>query len=218
MISFDKNDKSRQWELILYPENMVDNWQDLIAELFQVPICWIIHDQDNFKLEVDEKQRKIHVHLWILWNNTTTLSNVINIANKLSKPNCKCCSTGSAVHCPEMAFKYMTHSDPQSIKKGKHRYSDDELHCDNNFDIGSIVEVSTSDKINIMNDLSDLIKEYRIMDIAQLHSFIVSEFGERSDFMIVFFSSYNYFDKICAGVFKQEEREIKRQERINAKK
>ena len=46
-----KEDKYRDWIFILYHESMVDNWQDLIGSILQVPCAYIIHDKDDFKIE-----------------------------------------------------------------------------------------------------------------------------------------------------------------------
>lgn len=111
-MKYDKNDKYRQWILILYPESMVDNWKDIIDDSLQVPFCYIIHDKDNFNLEENEPERKVHIHLWIVWNNTVWLGALLKIINKyLAKPFIddngnilpgRCCSTGEPVFNTEL--------------------------------------------------------------------------------------------------------------------
>ena len=40
----DKILKSRNFWVVLYPENMIDDWQDKIYRLLQVPFEYIIHE------------------------------------------------------------------------------------------------------------------------------------------------------------------------------
>ena len=45
--------KARNWWAVLYPENMIDGWEDKIYRLLQVPFEYIIHDKDEVELEED---------------------------------------------------------------------------------------------------------------------------------------------------------------------
>ena len=66
--------KARNWWAVLYPENMIEGWEDKIYRLLQVPFEYIIHDKDEVEIEEDVKQpRKVHVHLIIHYQNPTTV-------------------------------------------------------------------------------------------------------------------------------------------------
>lgn len=39
--------KSSRWSGILYPENMPDNWEDIIEDKLQLPACYIIHHPEQ---------------------------------------------------------------------------------------------------------------------------------------------------------------------------
>ena len=38
-------EKARYWVAIMYPENMLDNWEDEISGKVQVPFAYCIHDK-----------------------------------------------------------------------------------------------------------------------------------------------------------------------------
>ena len=47
--------KVKLWEGICYPENMLDDWQEEIDDILQVPFAYAIHDIDH---DQKSKQRK----------------------------------------------------------------------------------------------------------------------------------------------------------------
>lgn len=49
--------KVKLWEGICYPENMLDDWQEEIDDILQVPFAYAIHDIDH---DQKSKQRKTH--------------------------------------------------------------------------------------------------------------------------------------------------------------
>ena len=40
--------KGKYWWAIMYPENMVDNWENNISEIIQKPFAYCIHDKDLY--------------------------------------------------------------------------------------------------------------------------------------------------------------------------
>ena len=50
--------KVKLWEGICYPENMLDDWQEEIDDILQVPFAYAIHDIDH---DQKSKQRKTHL-------------------------------------------------------------------------------------------------------------------------------------------------------------
>ena len=52
--------KSRYWVGVLYPENMIENWEDKIAEVLELPFAYCIHNVDK---DTKSEHRKDHVYL-----------------------------------------------------------------------------------------------------------------------------------------------------------
>ena len=73
--------KVKLWEGICYPENMLDDWQEEIDDILQVPFAYAIHDIDH---DQKSKQRKTHVHIIVVWGGNTTRKAIINVLNRLS--------------------------------------------------------------------------------------------------------------------------------------
>lgn len=212
MSKYDKTDKYRQWMFILYPDSMVDNWQDIIADVLQVPCCYIIHDKDNYLLEENEHERKIHVHLWVVWNNTVwygAIQKIINkfLAKKVLDPDGNvvdgnCCNTADPIWNCEKAFLYLCHKDPKSLKLDyKYKYDDRERHLLNNFDIGALIELSKDEILHIKSVLTHVVNDYHIMNILDLFFYIEQE---KDEFYMYVFQNYNqYFTNICTACWKK---------------
>ena len=77
--------KARYWQAVMYPENMIDNWQDEIAKVLQVPFAYCIHDKD---IDKSGNLRKIHVHIITAYGNTTTEKRALQVFKKLEKEGC----------------------------------------------------------------------------------------------------------------------------------
>ena len=71
--------KVKLWEGICYPENMLDDWQEEIDDILQVPFAYAIHDIDH---DQKSKQRKTHVHIIVVWGGNTTRKAIINVLNR----------------------------------------------------------------------------------------------------------------------------------------
>ena len=64
--------RARYWAVLMYPENLRADWQDVIDEELEVPFCYCVHDKDRYTITKDEEDRKKHVHMIIAWNSPTT--------------------------------------------------------------------------------------------------------------------------------------------------
>ena len=78
----DTSVKARYWWAVLYQENMVDGWRDNIEELLQLPYAYCEHVAD-----VDGKgeHRKDHVHVIIVFGNTTTYKTAMSVLSGLAR-------------------------------------------------------------------------------------------------------------------------------------
>lgn len=212
---YDKNDKYRMWMFVLYPESMVNDWQERLYDL-QVPICYIIHDKDNYLLDPDEKERKIHVHLWVVWNNTVWYGAILKILNKLLAKKVidnktgdlvfgSCGSTAEPVFNPKFAFLYLCHKDPKSLKlEYKFKYDDSERICLNNFDIGSYIELDKHETMRIKSVLTHAIFDNKIMDTLTLFFYVESNYDDY--YMYVFQNFHAYFNNQCTACWKKFKR------------
>lgn len=76
------NAKGRYWWAVLYPENMVEDWEKNIDDILQIPYEYCIHDKDI--VNDPDEQRKVHVHIILAFANSTTYKHAFNTFDRLS--------------------------------------------------------------------------------------------------------------------------------------
>lgn len=172
--------KARYWTGVLWLENLDENWQDEIADLVQVPFAYCVHDKD-----VDEQNegRKPHVHLILVFPNTTTYNHALQVFKLLGE---KAVNTIQACISIRNTYEYLIHNTETCEKKNKHKYSQDERITGNGFDIGFYEQVSASEKQEMLKELCDFIIDNNITNFA--------------DFFIAFNDSFanEYFDVVSS--------------------
>lgn len=207
--------KARYWMAILYPENMVDNWQDSISSLLQVPYCYIIHDKDLCR---DGEQRKVHVHIMIALANTTTYGAALSIFKTLQAPDRPSPIPNDEIRQVRFVrnvYDYFIHNTEESRKLNKHLYQASDRHCGNGFDIGSYEQLGQAEKDQMLLSITDFIFDHNIENFADLVYHVRNSFDD--EYFSIVKSNANYFQALTRGVFHQMERnrkdkETKRQE------
>ena len=147
--------KARYWWAVLYPENMIPDWQQQIDDLLQLPYEYCIHDKDI--VNDPDEQRKVHVHLIIAFPNTTTYKNAFNTFDRLSAEGKSSLNKCEQIISIEYAHKYLIHDTDKCREKNKYLYAQEERISGNLFDIGAYVQLSKSEETEIFNDIVDTI-------------------------------------------------------------
>ena len=146
--TIDLKSKGQYWTIILYPENMISNWKYEMPRILQFPICYIIHDKDLRKERTEE--RKTHMHLMIIANNTTTANSILSLIKLLSADSYKPCfaiTTLQRVVNIRGLYDYFIHDTAECRAQRKHLYAASERIVANGFDIGVFEQFSFQDKM-----------------------------------------------------------------------
>ena len=160
----NKKEKARYWNFVMYPESMIENWQEDIAEIIQYPYAYCIHDKCMTK---DGLPRKIHVHIIIAFPNTTTYNNVLAIAKKLGV-----CNYVEKTQNIRWMYNYLIHDTEDARKKGKYQYDPNERITGNDFDIGSFEQLSSAEKDKILLDIKSMLRSGKFQDFYELDEYI----------------------------------------------
>ena len=164
-------EKARYWVGELYPENLIEDWEDQIAEKLQLPFAYCIHDKDKTK---DGTPRKAHVHLIVVFPNTTTYNHALSVFKVLDK------TKGGPTACNKVErilgirnmYDYLIHDTEDSRKKGKYLYSPTERKTGNNFDIGNYEQLSSTEKLDMLDELCDDIIEQDFRNFRQFYLYV----------------------------------------------
>ena len=191
-----KTGNSRYFTGSLYPENMLDNWEDEIARLLQLPCCYCVHNKD---VNNDKEGRKKHVHLIIAFRNTTTKNHALNIFNRLSAPDKKCCPYVEEVVNIQWIYDYLIHDTDDARKKGKFQYDPSERICVNGFDIGLYVQQTMAEKEDILSDIEKICFQPEFMNFKRLAIYVRDNMSK--DHMRVLREYSGYLERITKGNF-----------------
>ena len=72
---------AKYWVGVGYPESMRPDWKEVIGETLQLPYAYCVHDKDKTGHNGDRKE---HVHIMIVFPNTTTYKHALSVMNGLS--------------------------------------------------------------------------------------------------------------------------------------
>lgn len=171
LIVAGKGTKSKFWLAITYPENMIEDWQEVCEDSLQIPFAYCVHDKDV--RDSKERERKAHVHWVLVYSAPTTEKNIIDLMQVLSAPGKSCLAGGKSPRlkrCVNVgyAFDYLIHDTHTARKKGKHLYDKSERVEGNNFDIGCYEQLSEEEKHGMLLQLVRLVESEHIMTINEL--------------------------------------------------
>lgn len=165
-------EKNRYWSGVLYPENMVEDWQDLIGDILQLPYAYCIHSADT---DSKSEHRKDHVHLIIVFNNTTTYNHALFVFKRLGENSINTCKSIISIRS---MYDYLIHDTETCRKLGKELYESSCRITGNNFDIGSYEQVSLAEKNEVCKELCKLIISENFIYFNEFYMYVCSNFDD----------------------------------------
>lgn len=204
-----KVSKAKYWTAVLYPESMIDNWEDNIADIVQVAYSYCIHDKDK---DGHDGDRKTHIHVVLAFANTTTYKHVLSIFQKL-QPTCSYCEQVLNIR---YMYNYLIHDTDSCRKKGKHLYDASERVCGNNFDIGAYEQISITDKRKMAKELADFISDNCITNFIDFYDTFELKYG--FEYFEVILTYSGFYERLCKGNYLKALKEINDEERERTKK
>lgn len=188
------SEKARYWSAVLYPENMIEDWEDQISKILQLPYVYCLHNKD---VTTAKEVRKEHLHLVIAFPNTTTKKYALSVFNKLSKPDSVCCPVCENVHSIRYVYEYLIHNTEDCKKKGKFLYDVKDRISGNGFDIGSYEQITTQDKLKMAMELADLVVKEGFEEYLSFYMYVVSNYD--FEYFEIVKSSSGFFERLCKG-------------------
>ena len=138
-----KDDRSRNWVIIVYPESAPDDWRGILDNMH---VQWIespLHDKDT---NPDGTIKKAHWHIILAFGSKKSYKQVKEIADKLNAP------VPQKVHNMKGQVRYLIHLDNPE----KYQYSVEEVKSHGGIDVDKYFKATSSISI----ETSSLIKKY----------------------------------------------------------
>lgn len=159
-----KNNKARYWTAVLYPESMVENWEEIVGDVLQYPFAYCVHDKCKTK---EGEPRKVHVHFILAFPNTTTYNYAKSVFEGLGV-----CNKIERVISIRNAYEYLIHNTESSIKQNKYLYPVKERITGNNFDIGAYEQLTVTDKLTIKKELANIVRSMHFFNFDDFDEYV----------------------------------------------
>lgn len=191
-------EKSKYWVAVGYLENMLPDWKQQIGDLLQgLPYSYCVHDKD---LDLDGDCRKEHVHIILVFNNTTTYKHALYSFRQLNAPGHEAFNTCQPILSIRGMYDYIIHNTETAKKAGKHQYDPSERISGNNFDIGSFEQLSQLEKDEMALELCDIIIKEGYTNFTQFFMYVRSNFG--MEYFSILKSHSGLFERITKGNYQ----------------
>ena len=197
-MSFGK-EKNKYWVGVLYPENMIEEWESKIGDLLELPFCYCLHNADK---DSKSEHRKDHLHLIIVFPNTTTYNHAMTVFNRLSAEGKQAINTCQAVINIRSKYEYLIHNTETCKKQNKELYDKSCRISGNNFDIGNYEQVSLAEKSMMCKELCDCIVENGFSNFADFYLFVMSNYD--SDYFAILQSYSGLFERLTKANYQKE--------------
>ena len=151
-----KDDRTRTWAFVAYPESLPPNWRAVLDELYVPWACSPLHDKDIN--ETTGEPKKPHYHVVLSFDGKKSYEQIKEITDKLNAPAPqKCRSVRGAV-------RYMAHLDNPE----KAQYSVSDITSGMGFDVDDALKLSATEKDQILQTLENVIWTKHVSEYAHL--------------------------------------------------
>lgn len=149
------DDRTRNWNFILYPESAPENWREIINE---TRIEWLespLHDKD---VDATGELKKAHYHITLLFPSNKSYTQVKELTDSLNAPiPIKCQSVKGSI-------RYMVHKD----NPDKYQYYWNDIVCHGGADLASLCMPTASERLVIQKDILAFIRDNEITEFSDI--------------------------------------------------
>lgn len=151
----EKNNRTRNWTIILYPESAPANWRDILDEQH---IEWIespLHDRD---INATGETKKEHYHILLLFGGVKSYDQVLEFVKPLN------CPIPTKCHNAKALVRYMAHLD----NPDKVQYDVSNIKAHGGVDIAELLRPSSSERYSTIKEMLEFVKDYSIIEFQDL--------------------------------------------------
>lgn len=150
-----KDGRTRNWNVIVYPESAPENWRQIIDDLH---IEWAespLHDQD---LDATGETKKAHWHILLAFEGMKSFDQVKEITDQLNAPIPQRCAglRGS--------IRYMAHMD----NPDKHQYPVSHIIGHGGFDVAAQLRATGSERYQLIGEMIEFCSDHNIGEVSDL--------------------------------------------------
>lgn len=157
-----KDERTRNWTFVVYPESAPENWKELLNEL-HVP--WVespLHDKDK---NPDGELKKSHWHVMLMFSSNKSYAQIKEITNQLRSPNPQKVANAKGM------IRYFVHMDNPE----KYQYEKNDIVSHGGADIASYLASTTQERYELIKEMMSFINENGILEMKDLLDYAMKE-------------------------------------------
>ena len=154
-----KDDRTRNWTMVVYPESAPEDWREILDDLHVPYLVSPLHDKD---VNPDGEVKKPHWHVVLVFENMKSYHQIKEIADKLNAP------IPQKVESLRGMVRYLVHTDNPE----KYQYSREDIENHGVDDIDKYFETASSNRAILMA-IVNYIKENNVTSFAKLSYYAI---------------------------------------------
>lgn len=162
MAKGNKDTRTRNWTIVVYPDSAPKNWKDIIDEMH---IEWVespLHDKD---LNADESPKKAHWHILLMFGSVKSYEQVIELIEPLN------CPIPKKVHNSKSLVRYMAHLD----NPDKVQYDSNDIIGHGGINIADLLKPSSSERYTYIREMKDWCNSMQCVEFEELFDYAAEE-------------------------------------------
>lgn len=191
----NKEKRTRNWAMIVYPESAPENWKEIIGELHVPWICSPLHDKDVYLKDGEGHKKgefkKPHWHVILVYENMKAFHQIKEITEKLNAPNPQACESLRGY------IRYLVHTDNPE----KYQYNREDIENHGVDDIDKYFETASSDR-EILKEIVEYIRDNNITRFGDLAYYAIAT-GNNSWFDVISKRNSYFLKAVCDSEFQR---------------
>lgn len=158
----NKDTRTRNWTVVVYPESAPNNWRDIIDEWH---IEWVespLHDKD---LNPNGEPKKAHYHILLMFGGVKTYEQVVELIQPLN------CPIPIKVHNAKSLVRYMAHLD----NPDKVQYDISKIISHGGVDVMDLLKPSSGERYTYIKEMQSWCNEHKIVEFCDLFNYAAEE-------------------------------------------
>lgn len=200
MATVTRDYRSKNWVIIVYPESLPENWEQLLRDLKVDIIISPLHDKDK---NPDGTLKKPHYHVVLMFSSNKSFAQVKDLVKPLN------CPAPQKVASIKGQVRYLVHIDNPE----KAQYNQTDIKVIGSVDLARYFKFTENDRHNHIAEMIDFIDEQGIMEFNKLLKYARKE--RRDDwFPLLCDNSAYVIDKYICSI-RNEVKDREERERLN---
>lgn len=150
-----KDERSKTWAIIAYPESMPENWETILREMLIDIAISPLHDKD---INPTGEPKKPHYHIVLRYSSNKSYQQVLNDIAPLNCPH------PQKVKSLKGQIRYLIHSDNPE----KAQYNQSDITIIGSWDISNYFSLTQNDRYNMIAEMMDFIDDNQITEFNSL--------------------------------------------------